>query len=93
MSARLSELALKKRMLQQRSAVLRHTFALQVHTKIAPMAGMADRALSTGRWLGRHPYWLVAASVALAVCALKVCRVWPGVACGCGRLGSACSRW
>lgn len=67
MSARLSELALKKRMLQQRSAVLRHTFALQVNARIAPMAGMADRALSTGRWLGRHPYWLVAASVALAV--------------------------
>lgn len=67
MSTRLSELALKKRMLQQRSAVLRHAFALQVNAKVAPVAGMADRALSTGRWLGKHPYWLVAAAVALTV--------------------------
>lgn len=66
-SARLSELTLRKRMLQQRSAVLRHTFAIQVNAKVAPVAGMADRALSTGRWLGQHPYWLAAAAVALAV--------------------------
>lgn len=67
MSARMSELALKKRMLQQRSAVLRHAFALQVNAKVAPVADMADRALLTGRWLGKHPYWLVAAGVALTV--------------------------
>jgi len=67
MSARMSELALKKRMLRQRSAVLRHAFALQVNARLAPVAGMADRAVSTGRWLGRHPYWAVAAVVALAV--------------------------
>lgn len=66
-SARMAELALRKRMLQQRSAVLRHTFAIQVNAKVAPMAGMADRALSTGRWLSKHPYWLVAGAVALAV--------------------------
>lgn len=66
-SARMAELALRKRMLQQRSAVLRHAFAIQVNAKVAPVAGMADRALSTGRWLSQHPYWLVAGAVALAV--------------------------
>lgn len=67
MSARMAELALRKRMLQQRSAVLRHTLAIQVNAKVAPVAGMADRALSTGRWLSKHPYWLVAGAVGLAV--------------------------
>lgn len=67
MSARMAELALKKHMLRQRSAVLRHTLALQVNARIAPLAGLADRAVSTGRWVGRHPYWVVAAAVALAV--------------------------
>lgn len=67
MSARMAELALKKRMLRQRSAVLRHAFALQVDARVAPLAGLADRAVSTGRWVGRHPYWVVAAAVALAV--------------------------
>jgi hypothetical protein len=66
-SNHMSELALKKRMLQQRSAVLRHAFALQVNAKVAPVAGMADRALSAGRWLGRHPYGLLAVAVALTV--------------------------
>lgn len=67
MSARMAELALKKHMLRQRSAVLRHTLALQVNARVAPLAGLADRAVSTGRWVGRHPYWVVAAAVALAV--------------------------
>ena len=67
MSPRMAELALRKRMLQQRSAVLRHTLAIQVNAKVAPVAGMADRALSTGRWLSKHPYWMVAGAVALAV--------------------------
>lgn len=67
MSARMAELALKKRMLRQRSTVLRHAFAVQVNARVAPLAGLADRAVSTGRWVGRHPYWVVAAAVALAV--------------------------
>lgn len=67
MSARMAELALKKRMLRQRSAVLRHALALQVNARVAPLAGLADRAVTTGRWLGRHPYWVVAAAAALAV--------------------------
>ena len=67
MSDRMAELALKKHMLRQRSAVLRHAFALQVNARVAPLAGLADRAVSTGRWVGRHPYWVVAAAVALAV--------------------------
>lgn len=67
MSDRMSELALKKHMLRQRSTVLRHAFALQVNARVAPLAGLADRAVSTGRWVGRHPYWVVAAAVALAV--------------------------
>ncbi len=66
-SARMTELALRRHMLQQRSAVLRHTLAIQVNSNLAPWALMADRACATGRWLWRHPTWLVAGAVALAV--------------------------
>lgn len=67
MPDRMSELALKKRMLRQRSEVLRLTLAVQVNAKVEPLLGLADRAVSTGRWMGRHPYWMVAAAVALSV--------------------------
>jgi hypothetical protein len=64
---RSTELALRKQMLRQRRAVLRHAFALQVNARVAPMVGLADQAVAAGRWIGRHPYWVVAVSVALAV--------------------------
>lgn len=66
MSARMHELALRKRMLRQRSAVLRRTLAGQVNAQVAPVVSLADKALVAGRWLRQHPYLLVGAGVALA---------------------------
>lgn len=66
-AARMDELALKKRMLQQRSEVLRHTLAIQLGDTLGPAAGFAERAAATGRWLRRHSAWLVAGAVALMV--------------------------
>jgi hypothetical protein len=63
----LSELALRKLMLQQRSAVLRHTLAIQVSEHVAPALGLADRVVASGQWLKRHPALLVGAAVALLV--------------------------
>jgi YqjK-like protein len=63
----MTELALRKRMLQQRSAVLRHTFAIQFRSEVAPLAGVADRAFAAGRWMWRHPLLLVAGAVAVTV--------------------------
>jgi YqjK-like protein len=67
MSPRMAELALKKRILQQRSAVLRRTFAAQVAQGVAPVLGGADRAIAAGRWLKQHPALLAGAAVALLV--------------------------
>lgn len=66
-NAPLSELALRKLMLQQRSAVLRHTLAMQVSEHVAPALGVADRVVASGQWLKRHPAWLVGAAVALLI--------------------------
>ena len=63
----LSELALRKLMLQQRSAVLRHTLAIQVGEHIAPALGLADRVVASGRWLSRHPALVVGAAAALLI--------------------------
>ena len=63
----LSELALRKLMLQRRSAVLRHTLAIQVSEHVAPALGLADRVVASGQWLKRYPAWLVGAAVALLI--------------------------
>ena len=62
-----NELALRKLMLQQRSAVLRHTLAIQVSEHVAPALGLADRVVASGQWLKRHPSLLVGAAVALLI--------------------------
>lgn len=69
---RMDELALKKRMLRQRSAVLRRAFAEQVLQGVAPALGVADRVISAGQWLKRHPVWLIVPVVALLVWRPKV---------------------
>lgn len=66
-TARMAELALRKRMLSQRSYVLRHTLAIQLNDVLAPAEGLAVRALTTGRWVRRHSPWLAAGVVALMV--------------------------
>ena len=64
---RMAALALKKRMLQQRSAVLRRTLATQVGQGVGPVLGGADKLMATGQWLRRHPALLVGSAVALLV--------------------------
>jgi len=82
MSDRLDELALRKRVLQQRSAVLRHTLAMQVGEHVAPVLGLADRVVASGRWLKRNPAWAVGAAVALVVWrpkfGLQLMQTWAG---------------
>jgi hypothetical protein len=66
-STRLQELADKKQMLRQRSALLREAFAQQVGQGLAPALGMADRAMAVVQWVRRHPILLLAPVVALLV--------------------------
>lgn len=66
-TARMAELELKKRMLSQRSEVLRQTLAIQLDGVLAPAEGLAARAVGTGRWIRRQSPWLIAGVVALMV--------------------------
>lgn len=61
------ELATRKLLLQQRSAVLRHVLALQVNQTLAPALRVVDQVQSGGRWLRGHPALVVAAAAALLV--------------------------
>jgi hypothetical protein len=83
----MAELALKKRMLRQRSEVLRHTLAIQLADTLEPAAGLASRAASTGRWLRRYGGWMAAGMVALLVAKPKAL---PNLA---GRLSWAWQTW
>lgn len=60
---RLQELALKKQLLQHRSAVLRHSLARQSSATLAPALGAVDRVYRSGRWLAAHPAVVVAVAV------------------------------
>lgn len=61
------ELATRKLLLQQRSAVLRQVLAVQVNQTLAPALRVADQVQSGGRWLRGHPVLVVAAAAALLV--------------------------
>lgn len=78
MSAHMTELALRKRLLLQRSAVLRLQLAIQVGEHVAPVLRMGDRVVASGQWLRRHPAWLVGAAVALLVWRPKGLVSWAG---------------
>lgn len=67
MSTRLTDLAEKKQMLRERSALLRDALADQVEQGVAPAFGVADRVIGGVQWLRRHPVWLIAPAVALLV--------------------------
>lgn len=77
-STRMAELALKKRMLQQRSLVLRCALGAQVSVGLAPALSSLDKVMSAGRWLRRHPAWLVGGAVALLVWRPKGLVRWAG---------------
>ncbi len=63
----MQDLATRKLLLQQRSAVLRHVLAMQVNQTLAPALKVADHLQSGGRWLRGHPALVVAAAAALMV--------------------------
>ncbi|MFT3857915.1 MAG: hypothetical protein QM742_10600 [Aquabacterium sp.] len=67
MPAQADLLAIRKRLLLQRSAMLRHQFGTEVMQTLAPPLTAADRVVQAGRWIGQHPFWLVAPAVALLV--------------------------
>jgi hypothetical protein len=61
------DLAMRKLLLQQRSAVLRQVLAVQVNQTLAPALGVAQRVQAGGQWLRRHPALVVGAAAALLV--------------------------
>ncbi len=61
------QLALKKRLLQHRSALLRTQLGHEAARTVAPVLGLSARVRSGGQWLGAHPWWLVGAAAALLV--------------------------
>lgn len=60
---RLQELALKKQLLQHRSAVLRYSLTRQSSATLAPALRVVDRVHQGGRWLAAHPVVVVAVGV------------------------------
>ncbi|MGE5451631.1 MAG: YqjK family protein [Acidobacteriota bacterium] len=64
-----ADLATRKLLLQQRSAVLRELLSVQLAQSIEPALTAADRVQAGGKWVKRHP-----AVVAAVVAALLVWR-------------------
>lgn len=61
------DLATRKLLLQQRSAVLRELLAVQLAQTIEPVLSGANRVQAGGKWVKRHPAVVVALAVALLV--------------------------
>ncbi|MBC7701099.1 YqjK family protein [Aquabacterium sp.] len=68
-AARFQELALKKQLLQQRSAALRGSLAAQSSAALTPAFAVVDRVHEGARWLAAHPALVsgVAAGVAVVL--------------------------
>lgn len=60
-----SDLATRKLLLQQRSAVLRELLSVQLSQATAPVFEMTDRFQAGGQWVKRHPAWVVGVGVAI----------------------------
>ena len=73
MSARESELALRRQLLLTRSAALRATLAEQAVVLEAPLAA-ADRVHAGARWLVRQRGWILGGVVVVLV--LRPRRAW-----------------
>ncbi|HET8870241.1 MAG TPA: YqjK family protein [Aquabacterium sp.] len=52
------DLATRKLLLQQRSAVLRELLTLQLERTVEPMFSAADKMQEGGRWVRKHPVWV-----------------------------------
>jgi hypothetical protein len=64
------QLALKKRLLQHRSALLRTQWSLQVQSALSPVQSSVARVQRGGQWLTEHP-WLTVGVLVAAVVGLR----------------------
>jgi hypothetical protein len=67
------QLALKKRLLLHRSALLRTQWGLQVQSALSPVQRSVARVQRGGLWLAAHPWWIAGAGLA-AVLGLRVLK-------------------
>jgi hypothetical protein len=79
-----NDLALRKQMLLQRSAVQRHVLALQVGHALRPAVSVVHQARVAGQWVRAHP--ALVAGVAAGLLAWRPKAVW-------GLLPRAWSLW
>ncbi|HET8694000.1 MAG TPA: YqjK family protein [Aquabacterium sp.] len=61
------DLATRKLLLQQRSAVLRELLALQLERTVEPMFSAADKLNEGGRWVRKHPALMGVLGAALLI--------------------------
>ena len=62
----LTEIRARRAHLMARAAVERDRFSVQLHAWETPVA-LVDKSVAAARYLRRHPQWIVAAMVLLAV--------------------------
>ena len=74
------DLATRKLILQQRSAVLRELLAVQLAQTVAPVIQTADRVEAGGKWIKRHPVWIAALALGLMVWRPRGAFKWAGKA-------------
>jgi hypothetical protein len=72
------ELVFRKRLILQRSALLREVLAVQVTRWLAPVVGLAHQARAGQRWVAEHPGAAAGAAVLVgaAVVACRPGRLW-----------------
>jgi hypothetical protein len=61
------DLEFRKRLLRQRSAVLRQSLAVQVSATLSPTLRAVARVQAAGQWLGQHPALVAGAATVLLV--------------------------
>lgn len=74
------DLATRKLLLQQRSAVLRELLAVQLAQTVAPVIHTADRVQVGSKWIKRHPVWVAVAVMGLLVWRPRGALKWAGKA-------------
>lgn len=73
-----TDLATRKLLLQQRSAVLRELLSVQVSQTVAPVLNAADRIQAGGHWMKQHPALLAAVAVGLLAWRPRGALKWAG---------------
>jgi len=63
---RLSEIRARRAQLMARAAIERERLSVRLHAWEAPLS-LVDRAVAAAHYVRRHPQWLVAAALLIAV--------------------------